>query len=142
MASTTFLSNAVITVTGSGAPVEISAQGSTCAITAGRHSLTSTAFGDTGDRYTPGLNFWNCSIELYLDYGSGSTEATLYDLLSNGAFTMTVHPVTGSEAATNPYWILENGFLESFTPINSTTGELAMVTFSANGGDWSRDIVD
>ena len=75
----TFLSNAVITVTGSGSPVVLSSQGNTCTITAGRHALTSTAFGDTGDMQTPGLNFWNCSVELYLDYGSSSVEETLYD---------------------------------------------------------------
>ena len=136
----TFLSNAVITVTGSGSPVVLSSQGNTCTITAGRHALTSTAFGDTGDKQTPGLNFWNCSVELYLDYGSGSVEETLYDLLSNGSFSMEVHPSSGAKSDSNPYWELSDGMLESFTPINSTTGELAMVTFSANGGDWNRDI--
>ena len=136
----TFLSNAVITVTGSGAAVDISSSGNTCAITAGRRSLSSTAFGDTGEQQTPGLNFWSCSVELYLDYGSSSIEATLYDLLSNGSFSMVVHPSSGAKSDSNPYWELSDGMLESFTPINSTTGELAMVSFSANGGDWNRDI--
>jgi hypothetical protein len=135
-----FLSNAVITVTGSGAPVDISSSGNSCTINAGRHSLTSTAFGDTGDQQEPGLNFCSCSVELYLDYGSGSVEATLYDLLSNGSFSMEVHPSSGAAAADNPYWTLSDLMLESFSPINSTTGELAMVTFSANGGDWARVI--
>lgn len=52
---------------------------------------------------------------------------------------MEVHPSSGAKSASNPYWELSDGMLESFTPINSTTGELAMVTFSANGGDWNRD---
>jgi hypothetical protein len=136
----TFLSNAVITVTGSGGSVDISSSGNTCAITAGRRSLSSTAFGDTGEMQTPGLNFWSCSVELYLSYGSSSIEATLYDLLSNGSFSMVVHPSSGAKSDSNPYWELSDGMLESFTPINSTTGELAMVSFSANGGDWNRDI--
>ena len=140
MATSTFLSNATINVTGSGSAVDLSDQGNTCAITVGNHSLTSTAFGDTGDRYTKGLLFWNCSIELYLSYGAGEVEATLYDLLNNGSFTLTVSPSGTSETASNPEYVLLNGFLESFTPINSTTGELAMVTFSAAGGSWSRDI--
>jgi hypothetical protein len=135
-----FLSNAVITVTGSGGSVDISSSGNTCAITAGRRSLSSTAFGDTGEMQTPGLNFWSCSVELYLSYGSSSIEATLYDLLSNGSFSMVVHPSSGAKSDSNPYWELSDGMLESFTPINSTTGELAMVSFSANGGDWNRDI--
>ena len=136
----TFLSNAVITVTGSGGAVDISSSGNTCAITAGRRSLSSTAFGNTGEMQTPGLNFWSCSVELYLDYGASSIEATLYDLLSNGSFSMVVHPSSGAKSDSNPYWELSDGMLESFTPINSTTGELAMVSFSANGGDWNRDI--
>jgi hypothetical protein len=136
----TFLSNAVITVTGSGGSVDISSSGNTCAITTGRRSLSSTAFGDTGEMQTPGLNFWSCSVELYLSYGSSSIEATLYDLLSNGSFSMVVHPSSGAKSDSNPYWELSDGMLESFTPINSTTGELAMVSFSANGGDWNRDI--
>jgi hypothetical protein len=136
----TFLSNATIVVTGSGAAVDLSNQGNSCTITAGKRSLPSTAFGDTGERQTPGLMFWECSIELYLSYGAGSVEATLYDLLNNGSFTLTVSPSGTTESASNPEWVLSNGFLESFTPINSTVGELAMVTFSASGGSWVRDI--
>ena len=142
MATTTFLSNATINVTGSGAAVDLSDQGNSCTITVGKRSLPATAFGDTGERQTAGLMFWECSIELYLSYGAGEVEATLYDLLNNGSFTMTVSPSGATESASNPEYVLSNGFLESFTPINSTTGELAMVTFSASGGSWVRDIVN
>jgi hypothetical protein len=84
--------------------------------------------------------FWECSVELYLSYGAGEVEATLYDLLNNGSFSMTVSPSGVTESASNPEYVLSNGFLESFTPINSSVGELAMVTFSASGGSWVRDI--
>lgn len=140
MATTTFLSNATINVTGSGSAVDLSDQGSSCSITVGKRSLPATAFGDTGERQTAGLMFWECSVELYLSYGSNEVEATLYDLLNNGSFTMTVSPSGTTESASNPEYVLSNGFLESFTPINSTTGELAMVTFSASGGSWVRDV--
>jgi hypothetical protein len=140
MATTTFLSNATINVVGSGSAVDLSDQGSSCSITVGKRSLPATAFGDTGERQTAGLMFWECSIELYLSYGATEVEATLYDLLNNGSFTLTVSPSGATESASNPEYVLSNGFLESFTPINSTTGELAMVTFSASGGSWVRDI--
>ena len=140
MATTTFLSNATINVTGSAGAVDLSDQGSSCTITVGKRSLPATAFGDTGERQTAGLRFWECSVELYLSYGAGEVEATLYDLLNNGSFTMTVSPSGASESASNPEYTLSNGFLESFTPINSSVGELAMVTFSASGGSWVRDI--
>ena len=140
MATTTFLSNATINVIGSASAVDLSDQGSSCSITVGKRSLPATAFGDTGERQTAGLMFWECSVELYLSYGAGEVEATLYDLLNNGSFSMTVSPSGTTESASNPEYVLSNGFLESFTPINSTTGELAMVTFSASGGSWVRDI--
>jgi hypothetical protein len=140
MATTTFLSNATINVIGSGSAVDLSDQGSSCSITVGKRSLPATAFGDTGERQTAGLMFWECSVELYLSYGAAEVEATLYDLLNNGSFSMTVSPSGTTESASNPEYVLSNGFLESFTPINSTTGELAMVTFSASGGSWVRDI--
>ena len=142
MATTTFLSNATISVTGSGSAIDLSDQGNSCTITVGKRSLPATAFGDTGERQTAGLMFWECSIELYLSYGAGEVEATLYDLLNNGSFSMAIYPSGVTESASNPKYALSNGFLESFTPINSSVGELAMVTFSASGGAWLRDIVN
>jgi hypothetical protein len=142
MATTTFLSNATINVTGSGSAIDLSDQGTSCSILTGRRSLPATAFGDAGEKQTPGLKFWECTIELYLSYGAGEVEATLYDLLNNGSFTMTVSPSGTTESASNPEYVLSDGFLESFTPINSSVGELAMVTFSATGGNWTRDIVN
>ena len=140
MATTTFLSNATINVTGSGGAVDLSDQANTCSITVGKRGLDSTAMGDTGERKTAGLMFWECTIDLYMSYGSGEVEATLYDLLNNGTFSMVVSPSGTTEGASNPEYTLSNGFLESFTPINSTVGELAMVSFTATGGSWSRDI--
>lgn len=141
MATTTFLSNATINVTGSGGAVDLSDQASSCTITVGKRALDSTAMGDTGERKTAGLMFWECSVDLYLSYGAGEVEATLYDLLNNGSFTMVVSPSGTTESASNPEYTLSNGFLESFTPIASTVGELAVVSFTATGGAWSRDIV-
>lgn len=141
MATSVFLSNATINVTGSGGAVDLSDQASTCSIVVGKRSLDSTAMGDTGERQSPGLMFWECDITLFLSYGTGEVEATLYDLLNHGSFTLVVSPSGTTESASNPEYTLSNGLLESFTPINSTTGQLATVSFSARGGAWSRDIV-
>lgn len=136
-----FLSNATINITGSGAAVDLSNQASSASIVIGRRALDSTAFGDAGERKSPGLKFWECDITMYLSYGASEVEATLHDVLTHGSFTMVVSPSGTTESATNPEYTLSNGFLESFSPINSVTGELAVVQFSATGGDWSRDIV-
>jgi len=141
MAGSVFLSNATINITGSGAAVDLSDQASTCTITVGRRALDSTAFGDLGEMKSPGLKFWECDITFYLNYGAGEVEATLYDLLNNGSFSMVVSPSGTTESASNPEYTLSNGYLESFTPLASSQGQLAVVSFSATGGNWTRDIV-
>ena len=84
--------------------------------------------------------FWEASIELYLSYGAGEVEATIYDIINSGGFTLTVSPSGTTESASNPEYTLQNGFVESFTPIMSTVGELSVLSFSAVGGAWARDI--
>ena len=143
MATSTFLGNATINVlsnAGGAVSVDLSDQASSCEITVGKRELTSTAFGDTGERFTGGLMFWEASIELYLSYGAGEVEATVYDIINSGGFTLTVSPSGTTESASNPEYTLSNGFVESFTPIMSTVGELSVLSFSAKGGAWSRDI--
>jgi len=143
MATSTFLSNATINVlsnAGGAVSVDLSDQASSCEITVGKRELSATAFGDTGERFVGGLMFWEASIDLYLSYGAGEVEATIYDIVNSGGFTLTVSPSGTTESASNPEYVLSNGFVESFTPIMSTVGELAVLSFSAKGGAWARDI--
>ena len=143
MATSTFLGNATINVlsNASGATsVDFSDQASSCQITVGRRGLDSTAFGDLGERKAPGLKFWEAQIDLYLSYGAGEVEATVYDIVNSGGFTLTVSPSGTTESASNPEYTLEAGFVEGFTPIMSKVGELSVLSFSATGGNWTRDI--
>jgi len=143
MSTSTFLGNATINVlsnAGGASSVDLSDQASSCQITVGKRSLSSTAFGDTGERQTGGLMFWEATIELFLSYGAGEVEATIYDIVNSGGFTMTVSPSGTTESASNPEYTLSNGFVESFQPIMSTVGELSVLSFSASGGAWARDI--
>ena len=143
MATTTFLGNATINVlsnAGGATSVDLSDQASSCQITVGRREQTITAMGDAGEKFAPGLQFWEASIELYLSYGAGEVEATIYDIVNSGGFTLTVSPSGTTESASNPEYVLSNGFVESFTPIMSTVGEISVLSFSAKGGAWARDI--
>ena len=143
MSTSTFLGNATINVlsnAGGATSVDLSDQASSCQITVGKRSLSSTAFGDTGERQTGGLMFWEATIELFLSYGTGEVEATIYDIVNSGGFTLTVSPSGTTESASNPEYVLSNGFVESFQPIMSTVGELSVLSFSASGGSWVRDI--
>ena len=119
---------------------DMSDQANACAITIGQDSLESTAFGDTGHRFTGGLQTVDVSITFFLSYGSAEVEAILASCVGTGTTVLTISPSGTTESATNPEYVLTNCMLANFTPINSTVGELATVEASFTGGTWVRDI--
>ena len=140
MATTTFLSNATVNITGSGGAVDLSDQVSSVTLNLGYNPLEATAMGDTGQKFVKGLQQVEVSMTLYLSYGSSEVEATLYDVVNGGTATLVVSPSGTTESATNPEYTITGCFLESFTPINSTAGELAVAEVVFTGGTWARDI--
>ena len=140
MATTTFLSNATINITQGAVTTDMSDQANACAITIGQDSLESTAFGDTGHRFTGGLQTVDVSITFFLSYGSAEVEAILASCVGTGTTILTISPSGATESATNPEYVLTNCMLANFTPINSTVGELATVEASFTGGTWVRDV--
>ena len=140
MATTTFLSNATINITQGATTTDLSDQANACTITIGQDSLESTAFGDTGHRFTGGLQTVDVSITFFLSYGATEVEAILASCVGTGSTVLTISPSGASESATNPEYVLTNCMLANFTPINSTVGELATVEASFTGGTWVRDV--
>jgi hypothetical protein len=140
MATSTFLSNATINITQGATTTDLSDQGNACTITVGFDSLESTAFGDTGHRFTQGLQTVDVSIDFFLSYGATEVEAILASCLGTGTTVLTISPSGTTESATNPEYIITNAMLASFTPINSTVGALSTVTAQFTGGTWVRDI--
>ena len=140
MATSTFLSNATISITQGATTTDMSDQGNACTITVGFDSLESTAFGDTGHRFTQGLQTVDVSIDFLLSYGATEVEAILASCLGTGTTTLTISPSGATESATNPEYVITNAMLASFTPINSTVGSLATVTAQFTGGTWVRDV--
>ena len=140
MATTTFLSNATINITQGATSYDLSDQANACTITVGQDSLESTAFGDTGHRFVGGLQSVEVSIDFFLSYGASEVEAALAAMVGQGTTVLTISPSGTTESASNPEYVITNAMLESFTPINSTVGELATVTASFTGGTWVRDI--
>ena len=140
MATTTFLSNATIGITQGATTTDLSDQANACAITIGQDSLESTAFGDTGHRFTGGLQSVEVSITFFLSYGATEVEAILASCVGTGSTVLTISPSGATESATNPEYVITNAMLASFTPINSTVGELATVEASFTGGTWVRDV--
>ena len=140
MATTTFLSNATINITQGATSYDLSDQANACTITIGQDSLESTAFGDTGHRFVGGLQMVEVSIDFFLSYGATEVETALAAMVGQGTTVLTISPSGTVESASNPEYIITNAMMESFTPINSTVGELATVTATFTGGTWVRDI--
>jgi hypothetical protein len=140
MATTTFLSNATIGITQGATTTDLSDQANACSITIGQDSLESTAFGDTGHRFTGGLQSVEVAITFFLSYGATEVEAILASCVGTGTTILTISPSGATESATNPEYVITNAMLASFTPINSTVGELATVEASFTGGTWVRDV--
>jgi hypothetical protein len=140
MATTTFLSNATVSIAGSGGAVDVSDQVSACVVTVGYEPLESTSMGNTGRQYVKGLQSVEVSLTMFNSYGTGEIEATLYDVVNGGTATLVISPSGTTESATNPEYTITGCFLESFTPINSTVGELSTAEVTFTGGTWVRDI--
>ena len=144
MATTTFLSNATITITQGATTYDLSDQANQCTLTIGSDSLEITAFGDTGHKFAPGLQSVDVSITFFLSYGgTGATsevETALAAMVGLGTTTLVLSPSGTVESASNPEYTITNSMLASFTPINSTVGEMATVTANFIGGNWARDI--
>jgi hypothetical protein len=140
MATTTFLSNATISITQGATTTDLSDQANAVSLTVGQTPLTATAFGDTGERMVGGLQSIECSITFYLSYGATEVEAILASCVGQGNTTLTISPSGTTESASNPEYVLSNVMLSSFTPINSTVGELATVETTWTAGTWVRDV--
>ena len=140
MATTTFLSNATISITQGATTTDLSDQANTCSVTLGQTALSSTAFGDTGERFVGGLQSVDVAITFYLSYGATEVEAILASCVGTGTTILTISPSGTTESSTNPEYVITNCMLANFTPINSTVGELATVEASFTGGTWVRDI--
>ena len=142
MATSTYLTNPTVNLapTTGGAQVDLTDQCRSATITLGVDSLESTAFGDTGHRFVPGLQTVSVELEMYLSYGAGEVEATLFANLGTGTTELTISPSGTSESASNPEFVISNMQLVDYTPITGAVGELSMMTASFIGGTYVRDI--
>lgn len=142
MATSTYLTNPTVNLapTTGGAKVDLTDQCRSATVTLGVDSLESTAFGDTGHRFVPGLQTVSVELEMYLSYGAGEVEATLFANLGTGTTELTISPAGTSESTTNPEYTIINMQLVDFTPITGSVGELSMITASFIGGTYTRDI--
>jgi hypothetical protein len=135
MATTTYLSQpSELKI----ATVDLTDQASSISFTLGNNPLTSTAFGDLGERMVPGLQTVEGTITLYMSYGASEVEAVIYGEVGQGDTTIVVKKgaVIGADA---PEWTITNTMIANY-PITYTVGELQVMEISFSGGTWARDI--
>jgi len=140
MATTTYLSNPTVNVTQGVTTTDLTDQCRSAVVTVGFDPLESTAFGDTGRRFTQGLQKVEVTLELFISYGNTEVEAVLFSMVGAGTTTLVISPAGTTESPTNPEYTLTNTMLAEFTPINATVGELSVYTATFQGGTWARDI--
>jgi hypothetical protein len=142
VATSTYLTNPTVNLapTTGGTAVDLTDQCRSATITLGVDSLESTAFGDTGHRFVPGLQTVSVELEMYLSYGTNEVEATLFANLGTGTTQLVISPSGTTESASNPEYTIINMQLVDFTPITGSVAELSMVTASFVGGTYARDI--
>ena len=142
MATSTYLTNPTVNLapTTGGTLVDLTDQCRSATVTLGYDSLESTAFGDTGHRFVPGLQTVSVELEMYLSYGAGEVEQTLFANLGTGTTSLVISPSGLSEGPANPEYTIINMQLVDYTPITGSVGELSMITASFIGGTFVRDI--
>lgn len=136
MATTVQLTNPIVEIEST----DFSDQCTSATITVGYDSLETTAFGDTGRKFTKGLQAVEVTLTLFLSYGTTEVENILFGELGEGNTTVTIKAATGNEAVTNPKFVISNAMLASYTPINGGVGELGTVEVTFTGGTFARDI--
>jgi hypothetical protein len=135
---TVYLSNPTVNIGG----VDVTQNTSAASLEIGYDSLESTSFGDTGHRFVSGLQMVNVTLTMFMNYGTGEIEATLFDQVGDGTTTLVISPSGTTESASNPEYTISNAMLASFTPIVTTVGELSQVSVSYVGGTWVRDVTN
>jgi hypothetical protein len=134
VATTTTLSNPTILINA----VDYTDNCSAVTLTTRFESLEATAFGDTARKYTKGLGNHEVTVTLMLAYDTAEIEALLAALV--GTTTTVVVYATNSQTpgVTNPEFELVGTYLESYTPVNASIGELQTVDLTFTGGVLTR----
>lgn len=96
-------------------------------------SIEVTAFGDTGHKFTGGLQNNSIDVEFNQDFATSNVEATLYPLVG-ATTTVVIKPNGATTSATNPSYTITNAYLAASNPVAGAVGELAKMSLTFTGG--------
>lgn len=103
-------------------------------------SVEVTAFGDTGHKFTGGLQNLSVEVELNQDFAGSATESIVYPLVGTTT-TITIKPVDAATSTTNPLYTISNAFLSAHQPVAGAVGELAKTSLTFTGGSLVKTTV-
>ena len=132
MASTTYLSNPVVTINA----VDMSDQCTSAVFTRMIESLEATAFGQTNRSYVGGLENSTLTVSMYNSFSASETYATLKALVGTQV-TVKIKPTAAATSATNPESTLTGAYLESLPIVNGQLGALDVIDITFTGGAYT-----
>jgi hypothetical protein len=136
MATTTYLSNPVVTVN------SVALTGWCTAATVNRvvESIDTTSFGSTSREYSGGLQNNEVTMSLFLTYGASEVYATLKALVGTRT-TVTLKATSAANSATNPLHTITGCYLESLPVLQTTVGEMSQIDITFTGGAYTEVVV-
>jgi hypothetical protein len=119
--------------------VSVSTLSNSITLTYEKDSVEVTAFGDTGHKFTGGLQNNAVEMQLFQDFAASQTEATIFPLVGTPT-TLVIKPTSGATGAENPEYTITDAMLVSHTPVAGAVGEIAMTTLSFTGGSLAKAV--
>ena len=129
MATSTYLSNPLVTVNA----VDLTDQCSAANLTRVIEALESTSFGKTARTYVGGLENSTLTLTMYNSFAATEVYSTLAALVGT-ATTITIKPTSAATSATNPLSTLTGCYLETLPIINASLGALDTIDITFTGG--------
>jgi hypothetical protein len=125
-----YLSNGVSVTVNS---VDLSSLVSAVTINRVFDELEITAMGDSGHRFTKGLESSSVTIDFFNDEATSKTLQTLNAVYGTST-TVVIKQTSGAVAPTNPSYTM-SCLVNNLTPINGTVGDISTqsVTWTVNG---------
>jgi hypothetical protein len=109
--------------------VLLSDHGNQVTVTDSREEKDATAFGATSKASLKGLGEASIDIQLYQDFASGKTHATLSPLISSTTpVAVEVRATSAARSATNPAALLASALMFDYKMLDASVGDVPMTT--------------
>jgi hypothetical protein len=132
MATSTYLSNPVVTVNA----VDVTDQTSAANLTRVIEALESTSFWQNSTRVCWRPRKLTLTLTMYNSFAASETYATLSALVGTST-TVTIQPTDAATSATNPISTLTGCYLETLPIVNAALGALDTIDITFTGGVYS-----